>query len=137
MFIFCIVEDIMLFLWKSINNNKNCIYAFWFRQVCDKIAEKVLPAFLRDFKRMQQACRPLLRSFSILVYHTVKDVIINIIIQSKSVIIKLNLTLYSILSLVITKWLIINKLKKLSNYILKDSKTMIFIKNWVLNHCFL
>ena len=137
LFISCTAGDIMLFLWEPINNSKNCIHAFWFRQVCDKVAEEILPAFLRDFKRVQQACRPLLRSFSMLACHTVEGVTINVVIQSKSVIIKLNLAFCLILSLVITRWFIVGELKELNNYTFKDSEMMIFIKNWVLNHCFL
>ena len=127
----------MLFLWEFINNSKNHVHVFWFRQVCDEITEEILSAFLKDFKRVQQACRPLLRSFSMFAYYAVKIVIINVVIQSRSVIIKLNLISCSILSLMITRWLIVSESKKLSNYTLRNSEMMIFIKNWVLNHCFL
>ena len=84
---------------------------------------------------MQQACRSLLRSFNMFAYYVVEDVTINVIIQNKSVIIKLNLISCLVLSLIIIKWLIMGELKELSNHILRNSKIMIFIKNWVLNHC--
>ena len=70
----------MLFLWKFINNSKNHIHAFWLRQICDEVAEEILSVFLKNFKKMQQACESLLRSFSIFAYYAVKDVIINIVI---------------------------------------------------------
>ena len=127
----------MLFLWKLINNSKNHIHVFWFRQICNEVAEKVLPVFLKNFKRMQQACRPLLRSLSMFTYHAVEDVTINIVIQNKSVIIKLNLAFYLILFLIIIKWLIMSELKKLNNHTFRNSEIMIFIKNWILNYCFL
>ena len=85
---------------------------------------------------MQQTCRFLSKSFSIFACYAVEGVIINVVIQSRSVIVRLNLASYLILFLIITKWLIMDELKKLSNYTLRNLKTMIFIKNWVLNHCF-
>ena len=85
--------------------------------------------FLRDFKRVQQACRPLSKSFSMFACYAVEGVTINIIIQNKPVIVKLNLALCSVLSLIITKWLIVNESEKLSNHTLKDLKMMIFVKN--------
>ena len=85
--------------------------------------------FLKNFKRVQQICRPLLRSFSMLVYYAVEDVTINIIIQSRSVIIKFNLISCLIPSLMITKWLIVGESEKLSNHTLKNLEMIIFIKN--------
>ena len=64
-----------------------------------------------------------------LAYHAVESVIIDVIVQSRSVIVKLNLTSCLVLSLMIIKWLIVGELKELSNYTLKDSEMMIFIKN--------
>ena len=85
--------------------------------------------FLKDFKRMQQACRPLSENLNMFAYYTVENVTINIIIQDKSVIIKFNLTFCSILFLIIIKWLIINESEKLSNHTFRNLETMIFIKN--------
>ena len=85
--------------------------------------------FLRNFKRVQQVCEPLLKSFSMFVYYAVEDVMINIVIQSRLVIIKLNLIFCLVLSLVITRWLIMGESEELSNHTLRDSEMMIFIKN--------
>ena len=63
------------------------------------------------------------------IYHAVKDVMINIIVQGKSVIIRLNLVFYSVSSLMIIKGLIMGELKKFSNHTLRDSEIIIFIKN--------
>ena len=124
----------MPFFWEFINNSKNCIHVFWFRQIYNEITEEILSMFLKDFKRVQQICRPLSESFSTFAYHAVEDVIINIIIQSRSVIIKLNLTPYSVSSLMTIKWLIMGESKKLSNHTFRNSEMMIFVKNWILNH---
>ena len=124
----------MLFFWKSINNSKNCVHAFQLRQADDEVTEEILPVFLKNFKRMQQICRLLLKSFNMFAHYAVENVTINVIIQSRSVIVKFNLTFYSVLSLMIIRWLIMGELKKLSNHTLRDSEMMIFIKNWVLNH---
>ena len=62
-------------------------------------------------------------------YYAVENITINIIIQNKSIIVKYNLTPCLISFLMIIKWLIISELKKLSNYTLRDSKMIIFIKN--------
>ena len=70
----------MLFLWKFINNSKDCVYVFWFKQICDEIAEKVLSAFLKDFKRVQQVCESLLKNLNIFAYYAVEGVIINVMI---------------------------------------------------------
>ena len=78
-----------------------------------------------------------MRNFNTFAYYAVENVTINMMIQSKSVIIKFNLVFCSVLSLVITQWLIVGELKELSNYTLKNSEIIIFIKNWILNHCFL
>ena len=78
---------------------------------------------------MQQTYRFLLKNFNIFTYYAVESVMINIVIQSKSVIIKFTLAFYLVLSLMIIKQFIINELKKLSNHILKDLKIIIFIKN--------
>ena len=91
--------------------------------------------FLGDFKRVQQACRPLSGSLSMFACHAVKNVTINIVIQSRPVIIRLNLAPCSVSSLVTTQWLIMGESEELSNYTLRDSEMMIFIKNWILNHC--
>ena len=60
-----------------------------------------------------------------------------IIIQSRLIIVRLNLTSCSVSSLMITKWLIMSESEKFSNHTFRNPKTIIFIKNWVLNHCFL
>ena len=78
---------------------------------------------------MQQACRSVLKNLNTFACYTVKDVTINVIIQSRPVIIKFNLASYSVLSLMIIKWLIISESEKLSNHILRDSETIILIKN--------
>ena len=70
----------MLFLWKFINNDKNCVYIFWFKQVCNEIAEKILSVFLKDFKKIQQIYKLLLKNFNIFIYYAVKNVIIDIVI---------------------------------------------------------
>ena len=62
-------------------------------------------------------------------YYAVEDITINIMIQGKPVIVKLNLALCLILSLVITKWLIVGESEKLSNYTLRNPEMMIFVKN--------
>ena len=69
--------------------------------------------------------------------YVVEDVMINVVIQGRPVIIKFNLIFCLISSLMITQWLIVDELEKLSNHTLKDSEMMIFIKDWVLNYCFL
>ena len=85
--------------------------------------------FLRDFKRVQQACGPLSESLSISACHAVEGVMINIVVQGRPVIVKLNLAPCSVPSLVITKWLIVGESEELSNHTLRNSETMIFIKN--------
>ena len=85
--------------------------------------------FLKDFKRVQQACRSLLRSFSMFAYHAVEGVIINVIVQGRPVIIRFNLTPCLVLFLMIIKWLIVGESEELSNHIFRDSEMMIFIKN--------
>ena len=62
-------------------------------------------------------------------YYTVENVMINVVIQNRPVIIKLNLTFCLILFLMITKWLIVSESEKLNNYIFKNSEMMIFVKN--------
>ena len=78
---------------------------------------------------MQQACRFLSENFSMLAYYTVEGVMINVMVQSRSVIIKLNLALCLISFLIIIKWLIMSELKEFSNYTFRNSEMMIFIKN--------
>ena len=85
--------------------------------------------FLKNFKRVQQVCRPLSESFSTLACYAVEGVMINVVIQSRPVIVRFNLALCSVLSLVTTRWLIVGELEELSNHTLKDSEMMIFIKD--------
>ena len=84
---------------------------------------------------MQQVCRPLSESLNTFACYAVKGVTINVIIQDRSVIIKLNLIFCLISFLMIIKWLIMGESKEFSNYTFKNLKIMIFIKNWVLNYC--
>ena len=88
-----------------------------------------MPAFLGDFKRMQQACGPLLGSLSTFACHAVEGVTINVMVQGRPVIVQLNLASCSVSSLVTTRWLIMGELEELSNHTLRDPETMIFIKN--------
>ena len=85
--------------------------------------------FLKDFKRVQQVCRPLLKSLSMFACHAVEGVMINVVVQSRPVIIRFNLASCLILSLVITRWLIVGESEKLSNYTLRNSEMIIFVKN--------
>ena len=85
--------------------------------------------FLRDFKRVQQICESLSESFSMFACYTIENVMINVVIQSRSVIIKLNLTSCSVLFLMIIKWLIVGESEELSNHTFKNSEIMIFVKN--------
>ena len=78
---------------------------------------------------MQQAHRPLSESLSTFAYHAVEDVAINIVVQGRPVIVRFNLALCSVLSLMITRQLIMGELKELSNHTLKDPEIMIFVKD--------
>ena len=85
--------------------------------------------FLRDFKRVQQVCRPVLRSLNTFAHHAVEDVMINVMVQGRPVIVRLNLAPCLVLSLVTTRWLIVGELEKLNNHTLRDPEMMIFIKD--------
>ena len=61
--------------------------------------------------------------------HAVEDVMINVVVQGRPVIIRLNLASCLISFLMITKWLIVGESEELSNHTLRNSEMMIFIKN--------